>query len=139
MQCSKGQLISKCPFGRKTSSKIPTKLLPNFCHEIFCSFLGASWKLFWASCRLPYSIYYLLSSKEAQKASRKPAGSYKSEIRNPEIIMLLFWEKLIFHKDIIKLSDLQQIILHQKLSPAGLNSRIRGVFPQNSKTFDFHI
>ena len=43
---TKGQLISKCPFGWKTSSKIPTKLLPDFCPEIFCSFLGASWKLF---------------------------------------------------------------------------------------------
>ena len=42
----KGQLISECPFGPKTSSKIPTKLLPDFCPEIFCSFLGASWKLF---------------------------------------------------------------------------------------------
>ena len=50
---TKGQLISECPFGRKISSKIPTKLLPNFCHEIFCSFLGASWKLLGASCRLP--------------------------------------------------------------------------------------
>ena len=37
----KGQLISECPLGPKTSSKIPTKLLPDFCPEIFCSFLGA--------------------------------------------------------------------------------------------------
>ena len=47
---TKGQLISKCPFGvktsSKTSSKIPTKLFLDFCPEIFCSFLGASWKLF---------------------------------------------------------------------------------------------
>ena len=43
---SKGQLISECPFGLKISSKIPTKLLPDFCPEISCSFLGASWKLF---------------------------------------------------------------------------------------------
>ena len=48
-----------------------------------------------------------LSPKEAQKASRKPPGSYKkSQGRNPEIISLVFWEKLIFHKDIIKLTDL---------------------------------
>ena len=38
----KGQLISKCPFGVKTSSKIPTKFFLDFCPEIFCSFLGAS-------------------------------------------------------------------------------------------------
>ena len=36
----KGQLISKCPFGVKTSSKIPMKLFLDFCPEIFCSFLG---------------------------------------------------------------------------------------------------
>ena len=35
----KGQLISECPFGPKTSSKIPAKLLPDFCPEIFGSFL----------------------------------------------------------------------------------------------------
>ena len=39
----KGQLISKCPYEKSVSSKIPT----NFCTEIFCSFVGAS-------CRLPY-------------------------------------------------------------------------------------
>ena len=47
---TKGQLISECPFGPKTSSKIPTKLLPD------CSFLEA----FGASCRLPCLWYYLL-------------------------------------------------------------------------------
>jgi hypothetical protein len=50
---TKGQLISKCPFGVKTSSKKPTKLFLDFCPEFFCTFLGASWKLFGASCRLP--------------------------------------------------------------------------------------
>ena len=71
----KGQLISKCPCGRKTSSKIPTKLFLNFCPEFFCSFLGASWELFGASCRLPCLWYYLLSppgsSKSFQEAPRK--------------------------------------------------------------------
>ena len=50
---TKGQLISKCPFGFIVWTKLPTKLFLNFCPEIFCTFLGASWKLFWASCRLP--------------------------------------------------------------------------------------
>ena len=44
--CNKGQLISECPFGIKTSSKKPTVLFLYFCPEIFCTFLGASWKLF---------------------------------------------------------------------------------------------
>ena len=39
----KGQLISKCPYEKSVSSKIPTKIFLDFCPEIFCSFLGASW------------------------------------------------------------------------------------------------
>ena len=39
---SKGQLISKCPFGIFVWTKLPTKLFLDFCHEFFCSFLGAS-------------------------------------------------------------------------------------------------
>jgi hypothetical protein len=45
----KGQLISKCPYEKSVSSKIPTKMFLDFCPEFFCSFLGASWKLFGAS------------------------------------------------------------------------------------------
>ena len=44
---SKGQLISKCPFGFIVWTKLPTKLFLNFCPEIFVpswglpgSFLG---------------------------------------------------------------------------------------------------
>ena len=104
---SKGQLISKCPYEMVVSSKIPTKLFLDFCPEIFGSFMGASWKHFGASCRLPYLWYYLLNPQEAQKASRKPPGSYKKfQGRNPEIISLVFWMKLSFHKDILKLTDL---------------------------------
>ena len=44
-----GRLISKCPYEKSVSSKIPSKLFLDFCPEILCSFLGASWKLFWAS------------------------------------------------------------------------------------------
>ena len=93
----KGQLISKCPFGIIVWTKIPTELFLDFCPEIFCTFLGASWKLFGASCRLPCLWYYILSPQEAQKASRKPPGSYKKiQGRNPEIFSLVFWMKLIF-------------------------------------------
>ena len=42
----KGQLISKCPYEKSVASKIPTKLFLDFCPEIFCSSMGASWKLF---------------------------------------------------------------------------------------------
>ena len=84
---SKGQLISKCPFGFIVWTKLPTKLFLNFCPEIFCTFLGASWKLFGASCRLLCLWYYILSPQEAQRASMKPPGSYKkTQGRNPEII-----------------------------------------------------
>ena len=91
---SKGQLISKCPFGIIVWTKIPTKLFLDFCPEIFWTFLGASWKLFGASCRLPCLWYWILSPQEAQKASRKPPGSYKKiQGRNPEIISLVFLSK----------------------------------------------
>ena len=90
----KEQLISKCPFDFIVWTKLPTKLFLNFCPEIFCTFLGASWKLFGASCRLPCLWYYILSPQEAQKASRKPPGSYKKiQGRNPEIISLVFLSK----------------------------------------------
>ena len=47
------------------------------------------------------SWYYLLSPKEAQKASRKPTGSYKKfQGRNTEIISLLFLDKLKMSKRI---------------------------------------
>ena len=39
---SKGQLISKYPYEKSVSSKIPTKIFLEFCPEMFCSFLGAS-------------------------------------------------------------------------------------------------
>ena len=45
----KGQLISKCPFDFIVWTKLSMKLFLNFCPEIFCTFLGASWKLIWAS------------------------------------------------------------------------------------------
>ena len=38
---SKGQLISKCPYKKLVSSKIPTEIFLEFCPEIFV----ASWGL----------------------------------------------------------------------------------------------
>ena len=40
---AKGQLISKCPYEKSVSSKIPTKIFLDFCPEIIYSFLGISW------------------------------------------------------------------------------------------------
>ena len=76
---SKGQLISKCTFGFIVWTKLPMKLFLNFCPEIFCTFLGASLKLFGASCRLPYVCYYVPRKPiklpgSPQKATKKNSG-----------------------------------------------------------------
>jgi hypothetical protein len=61
----KGQLISKCPNEIIVASKIPTKLFLDFCPDIFCTFLGASWKLFGL-------LRDLLSNIIIQEAYKKP-------------------------------------------------------------------
>ena len=53
---TKGQLISKYPFGVIVFTKIATKYCKNFCTEIFEASQGASWKLFGAFWGL--SKYY---------------------------------------------------------------------------------
>ena len=63
------------------------KLFLDFCPEIFCTFLGASWKLFW----LPVKFVSNFINKE----TRKLPGRYKKfQGRNPEIISFVFWMKL---------------------------------------------
>ena len=47
------------------SSKSPLKLFPDFCPEIFCSFLGASLR------------YYLLSPKKPKKLPGSPQEATK--------------------------------------------------------------
>ena len=48
----------------------------------------------------------------------KPPGNYKKfQGRNPEIISLQFWDKLIFQKDIIKLTDLYLLIVSSMTDP----------------------
>ena len=71
---AEGQLISKCPFGIIVWTKNQCNYFWISVLNFFCSFLGASWKLFGASCRLPCLWYYILSAQEAQKAFRKPPG-----------------------------------------------------------------
>jgi hypothetical protein len=49
------------------SSKIATKLLLDFCPEIFCSFLEASWKVF----GLPWDLASNTINKEAYRKALK--------------------------------------------------------------------
>ena len=88
-------------FGSKFDFRGPFILEKIYHTEIVIDSLGSFLRLFGVSFRLPYLWYYLLSSQEGQKASRNPPGSCKKfQGRNPETISLLFWDKLIFHKDI---------------------------------------
>ena len=57
---SKGQLISKCPFGIIVLTKIPTKLFLDFCPEMFCTFLGPPGS-FWGF--LQVSLFMILLTK----------------------------------------------------------------------------
>jgi hypothetical protein len=58
------------------SSKIPTKLFLDFCPEFFCSFLGASWKLFELSGDLVSNII----NKEAYRKPQKISGQKSRNI-----------------------------------------------------------
>ena len=68
---SKGQLISKCPYEKSVSPKIPMKIFLDFCPEIFCSFLGASWKLF----GLPGDLVSNIINKKGYWKPKKLPGS----------------------------------------------------------------
>ena len=103
----KGQLNSKCSNEIILSSKIPTKLFLDFCPEILCTSLGAFWKLFGLLGTLLSNIIIKEAYKKPQKLPGSPQeGTKKFQGRNPEIILLVFWKKLLFHKDILKLTDL---------------------------------
>ena len=78
LDLNKGQLISKCPFEKSVSSKIPTKIFLEFCPEIFCSFLGASWKLF----GLPGDLVSNIINKEGYWKPKKLPGSPQKATKN---------------------------------------------------------
>ena len=87
---SKGQLISKCPFGQKTSPKKTKKNL-DFCPEICCSFLGASW-IFWG---LPVGfLVYNITDYVPRKPKKLPESpqeaTKKFQGRNQEIFRWFF-------------------------------------------------
>ena len=77
-QPAKGQLISKCPYEKSVSSNIPMNIFLNFCHEIFCSFLGASWKLF----GLPGDLVSNIINKEGYWKPKKLPGSPQKATKN---------------------------------------------------------
>ena len=62
------------------------------------------------------SLFMILLTKstESTKSFKEAPGSYKKfQGRIPEIFSLVFWMKLIFHKDILKLTDLQEVSIRQ--------------------------
>jgi len=63
-------------------------------------------KVFIASLGL--SVGFLINHMYLLSKPKKLSGSPQEAIKHfrAEIFLLLFWDKLIFHKDIIKLSDL---------------------------------
>ena len=80
---AKGQLISKCTDEKSVSSKIPMKIFLEFCPDFFCSFMGASWKLFGASYRLPYLWYYQVprKPKKLQGTLQEATKNFRAEIQ----------------------------------------------------------
>ena len=71
--------------------------------NFFCSFMGASWKLF----GLPGDLVSNIINKEAYKNPKKLPGSYKNFQDNLlTIFWLLFWSKQRHQKDILK-SDIK--------------------------------
>ena len=99
-ELSKGQLISK--FQRKYFWIPALKFFVAFWGLPVC-FLGF---------QQPSLFIILLSPQEAQKASRcTQEATKKFQGRIPEIFALVFWMKLIFHNDILKLTDQKTKIL----------------------------
>ena len=73
-------------------------------------FWNSALKFFVASRGLPGDLVSNIINKEGYWKPKKLPGSPKSykkfQGRNSEIFSLVFWMKLIFHKDILKLTDL---------------------------------
>jgi hypothetical protein len=59
------------------SSKYQRNYFLDFCPEFFCSFLGASWKLFELPGDLVSNIINREAYRKPPKASRMPPGRYK--------------------------------------------------------------
>ena len=80
-----------------------TKNLKDFALKVFIASLGLPGSFLGP----PGDLVSNIIKKEAYRKPKKLPGSYKKfHGRNPETISLVFWEKLIFHKDIIKSTDL---------------------------------
>ena len=73
----KGQLISKCPYEKSVSSKIATKIFLDFCPKIFCSLLGATWKLF----GLPGDLVSNIIKKKPAGSPHEATKNFRAEIQ----------------------------------------------------------
>ena len=72
------------------------KLFLDFYPEIFCNFLGASWKLFGLLRDLVSNIINKEAYRKPEKASRKPPGRNKKlQGRNPGNIFVGILEESI--------------------------------------------
>ena len=104
---SKGQLISKCPFGFIVWTKKQRNYFWISVLSFFCSFLGASWKLFGLPGDLVCNIINKEAYRKPQKASMKPPGSYKKNSgQKSRNNFVGFLSKRWNQKDILKLTDL---------------------------------
>ena len=83
---SKGQLISKSLFCVIVWIKIQQKHCKDFCPKIFCSFLGAFWKLL----GLPGDLVSIITTKAAYIKLQKLPGSPQeaTKIFRAEILTL---------------------------------------------------
>ena len=75
---SKGQILLLCPYEKLVYPKIATKSFLDFCPEIFCSFLRASWKLF----GLPWDLVSNFINKEGYRKPKKLPGSPQRATKN---------------------------------------------------------
>ena len=104
---TKGQLISKCPFGRKTSPKKPTKNFWISALKFFVASLGLPGS-FWG---LPvgflmYDITYYVPRKPKKLPESPQVATNKISGQKSGNFSLFFWEKFSNQKDILKLTDL---------------------------------
>ena len=70
----KGQLISKCPYEKSVSSKIPKKIFLEFCPEIFCSFLGGFLEAFLTS----WGLSNIINKEDYWKPKKLPGSPQKA-------------------------------------------------------------
>ena len=92
IQYHKQGSLQKAPKSFQEAPRKVKKMQYYFCYHLCRSISKSS----------NYILLHYLNS-----LSNAPTTRYKKlQGRNPEIISLVFWKKLLFHKDILKLTDL---------------------------------